>query len=228
MSQLMNLSDVSKFYKTRNNVNEVLSNVNIEISDGQTISIIGPSGVGKSTLLNIIGLVTIPSSGSVVVSNKDTRHMSEKEIAALRNKFFGYVTQDFGLMENETVFENVQIPLLYNKSFTGGKRAKINRVREVLEQVYISEKMYEKAKTLSGGQRQRVAIARALVNDPKILLCDEPTGSLDMETGEEIFALLMEVSSKSNKTLILATHNLKLAAQCSIQLKIQNKTLSQI
>lgn len=225
MSQLIHLEDVSKTFKTKNNVNEVLSHINMEILSGQNISIIGPSGVGKSTLLNLIGLTTVPSAGSVIVSQKDTKKMNEKELAALRNQFFGYVTQDFGLIEDETVLENVEIPLLYNKNFVGGKRARIKQVQKVLEQVSISEKMYEKAKTLSGGQRQRVAIARALVNEPKLLLCDEPTGSLDAETGEEIFDLLNEVSAKTNKTLILVTHNLQLAARCPIQLQIQHKAL---
>lgn len=226
--QLIKIDNVSKIYKTGSNENEVLKDVNLEIRAGENISIIGPSGSGKSTLLNIMGLLSLPTGGSITVAGQDTKKMSEKDKAALRNSCFGYISQDFALMEDETVFENVEIPLLYNRRERYTKRARALKVRETLARVGIAEKMNDKAKTLSGGQRQRVAIARALINSPKILLCDEPTGSLDKKTGSEIIDLLMSVSSKSGKAMVLVTHDLELAKRCEVQTAMRDKNIVNI
>lgn len=226
MTDYIELKNISKTYYTGKHQNSVLNNINLKLSAGQTASIIGPSGAGKSTLLNIIGLVLPPSGGELIINQKTTHMMNGKALAKLRNAFFGYVTQDFALIENDSVFENTVIPLLYSKKISHRKKDRLQRVHSVLEQVGLSKKIYEKAKTLSGGQRQRIAIARALINDPLFLLCDEPTGSLDKETGTEIINLLINIVKTQNKGLLMVTHNLSLASACELQLEMNNCTLS--
>lgn len=218
MNEIIRLENISKSFKMGNENKEILSNLNICINSGQRIAIVGPSGVGKTTLLNIIGLIMQPSTGEVFVKNKNVKNYTEKEIAKLRNKLFGYVMQDFALIEEDTVFENIVIPLLYT-DINISKKNKLIMVQNALKRVSLEEKLYEKAKNLSGGQRQRVAIARAIINEPQLLLCDEPTGSLDTKTGDEIFSLLEDVTT-GDRSLLVVTHNEKLASRCKYKIKI--------
>lgn len=218
MNEIIRLENISKSFKMGNENKKILSNLNICINSGQRIAIVGPSGVGKTTLLNIIGLIMQPSTGEVFVKNKNVKNYTEKEIAKLRNKLFGYVMQDFALIEEDTVFENVVIPLLYT-DINISKKNKLIMVQNALKRVSLEEKLYEKAKNLSGGQRQRVAIARAIINEPQLLLCDEPTGSLDTKTGDEIFSLLEDVTT-GDRSLLVVTHNEKLASRCKYKIKI--------
>lgn len=224
MKKLIQLVGITKTFTNGKEDNRVLKGIYLEIFAGDKISIVGQSGEGKSTLLNILGLVMNPSSGDVFIDSINTKNIGEPEKAKLRNSFFGYITQDFSLIEEDTVFENIEIPLLYNKNIKT-KKERRKRIIEVLKKVSLSEKIYEKAKKLSGGQRQRVAIARALVNEPQILLCDEPTGSLDNQTGEEIFSLL-ETLTERGKVLIMVTHNENLANRCSKKIILQDGKLN--
>jgi len=198
-----------------------LKKVNLEIEEGESVAIMGVSGSGKSTLLNILGCMDKATEGEYYLNDVKIDAYSEKKMAALRNECFGFVMQDFALIERRTVFENVMLPLHYSKRYKKGKK---ERVEEVLKQVGMLEKKDQLALRLSGGQRQRVAIARALANDAKILLCDEPTGALDQKTGQEIIDIFSELNKKG-KTVIIVTHDEKVAASCNRVLRISDGVL---
>lgn len=201
----LEIKDLKKIYnKGKNTEVRALNGINLNIEKGDFCSIIGISGSGKSTLLHILGCIDKQTSGSYKISGIEVSNKTEKERANLRNKTFGFVLQDFGLIEEETVFQNACIPLLFSK----GK--KYRDVYEILRQLDIDKIKDKKVKQLSGGQRQRVAIARALVNDPEIILADEPTGSLDSKTTETIMNIFLELN-KEGKTIIIVTHNMELA-----------------
>lgn len=218
MEAMIEAIELKKEYISGKNKTMAINNISLTINRGEMIAIIGPSGCGKTTLLNMLGLIVRPTSGKIIIDNRETETLSEKERAKYRNKMFGYVVQDFALVEDYTVFENIEIPLLYSSvKMSKAKRKKM--IEDVLEQVGLSGKIREKAKNLSGGQRQRVAIARAIVNDPEIILADEPTGSLDSKTGKEIINLLMTLVAKG-KTLVLVTHDDSIAQKCDKQIKM--------
>jgi putative ABC transport system ATP-binding protein len=181
---LIKTENVKKEYMSGKKKNLVLKGVNLEINAGEKIAIVGPSGSGKTTLLNIIGLLLPATEGEVYLAGKRASTLKEKERAKLRNKFFGYVFQEFLLVEEDTVFQNIEIPLLYSLT-KKTKSEKRKMVEEVLEKVGLEVKINEKVRNLSGGERQRVAIARAIINDPEVILADEPTGSLDAENGKK-------------------------------------------
>ncbi|MBT1279369.1 ABC transporter ATP-binding protein, partial [Thermoanaerobacter sp. AC272] len=186
---LIKIENVKKEYISGKKKNLVLKGVNLEINEGEKIAIVGPSGSGKTTLLNIIGLLLPATEGEVYLAGKRASSLKEKERAKLRNKFFGYIFQEFLLVEEDTVFQNIEIPLLYSLT-KKTKSEKRKMVEEVLEKVGLEVKINEKVRNLSGGERQRVAIARAIINDPEVILADEPTGSLDAENGEKIMDIL--------------------------------------
>ena len=189
------------------------------------MGIIGKSGAGKSTLLNIIGLISDPTKGIYKLEGNDVSSLSEKEKAEYRNKAFGFVLQNYGLIDSYTVYENVEIPLSYSRERMNVKE-KRGKVLEVLDKVGLKAEIDEPCTKLSGGQRQRVAIARALVNDPSIILADEPTGALDSETANEFLSLLHMINSKLDKTILLVTHDEKMLAYCNRIIKIENGQLS--
>ena len=196
-----------------------MKNINLNIENGDMIAIMGPSGAGKSTLLNILGCLDKHDSGVYYLKDKNINDFSKKELAKIRNIEIGFVFQSFALIPEYTVFENLELPLLYKNNFSNRKdilskkqiRAKIENV---LEKVFISDFIDKKPSYLSGGQQQRVAIARALINEPSIILADEPTGALDQKTGEEIMNLLKEIN-ESGKTIIIVTHDAKIASYCN-------------
>ncbi|MGL5615525.1 MAG: ABC transporter ATP-binding protein [Sarcina sp.] len=214
---IITLENISKIYGKSENIEKVLKNINLSIVEGESLAIIGPSGSGKSTLLNIIGLMDIATSGSYSLYSKNIKLQSEKELANLRNEKFGFIFQNFNLIENYNLIENVIIPLSYSKN----KKQMKARAMEMLTKVGLKDHLLKKTNKLSGGQKQRVAIARALVNNPSIILADEPTGSLDSENGQLIMDLLLKIN-KEGKTLILITHDLNIANQCNRILKIQD------
>jgi putative ABC transport system ATP-binding protein len=179
-----------------------LKGVNLNIDRNEYVAIMGPSGSGKSTLMNLIGCLDTPSKGTYSLNGHNVSELNDDELARIRNKEIGFVFQTFNLLARATALHNVELPLIYNGT---PSEARIARAQECLRMVRLEERMNHKPNELSGGQRQRVAIARALVNNPSILLADEPTGNLDTQTGNEIMAFFDELHSKGN-TIVLVTH----------------------
>lgn len=204
---LLSLKNVSKSYTVGNQKIDALKNITMDIHEGDFISIVGKSGSGKSTLMHIIGLLDSPTNGEVILNGKNVSKYDEKVLAKVRNKEIGFVFQAFNLLSRATTLENVILPLQYSEV---PKKDWEGKAMEMLELVGLTERVNNKSNELSGGQRQRVAIARALVNDPLIILADEPTGNLDSKTGQEIIKKFIELH-KLGKTIILVTHDNDLA-----------------
>lgn len=203
------IENLKKYYNEgKESEVKALNGINLNIEQGDLCSIVGASGSGKSTLLYILGCLDRQTEGKYYLNNTDISDLSDKELSILRNKYFGFILQDFGLIEDETVYENIYVPLLFSKD---KKDKNIDqKINNLLKELSITELKNKKVKQLSGGQRQRVAIARALINDPKIILADEPTGSLDTKNSEIILNLLMRLNNQG-KTVIIVTHNLDIA-----------------
>ncbi len=218
MNQAIVASGLLKVYLSGENKTYAVRDISLNISNGESVAITGPSGCGKTTLINMIGLVIKPTQGKLLINSVDSADLSHKQRAEHRNRVFGYIVQDYALIEDFTAYQNVEIPLLYSRERIKRKEQK-RRVLEALNQVGLAEKAFTKAKNLSGGERQRVAIARAIVNSPHIILADEPTGSLDSKNAEEVIQLLKKLVSEG-KTLIMVTHDQVLAEQCSRQIRI--------
>ena len=205
---MIKLTGINKIYRTNEIETVALENVNLEVNKGEFLSIMGPSGCGKSTLLNIMGLLDAPTSGTIEIAGTKVDGMKDKELAAFRNRKLGFVFQSFHLINSLNVLDNVELPLLYRKVSSKERR---RLAEEVLQKVGLSHRMRHMPTQLSGGQCQRVAIARAVAKNPKILLCDEPTGALDYQTGKQILTLLQEMARKQGTTVIIVTHNASLA-----------------
>ena len=207
MSSLMKVINVSKIYDLGSEVITALNNVNIEIYKGEFISIIGKSGSGKSTLMHILGLLDTPTSGEIILNGQNTKGMKEKELAKIRNKEIGFVFQSFILLQRTTTLDNVMLPLKYSDIPSYMWREK---GLDMLKMMGLENRLHNKSNELSGGQKQRVAIARALINDPSIILADEPTGNLDSKTGDEIIELFSDLH-KQGRTVVIVTHNEEIA-----------------
>lgn len=211
---MIELKDISKVYnQSKSNEVNALQNINLKIEAGSMLAIMGPSGSGKSTLLNIIGCLDVPTSGTYKLNNQEIQNLSQGKLATIRNRYFGFVVQDFALIEDYTVMKNIEIPLNYSKN-KDNKRNKKEKILTMLDMLGIKEKASEYAYNLSGGQRQRVAIARALINNPAIILADEPTGALDQKTGQQILSIFKRIHIEQNKTILIVTHDDKVAKQC--------------
>ena len=200
---LITTKGLKKFYYTDEIETTALNNVNLEIKEGEFVAIMGPSGCGKSTLLNIIGLLDNPSEGEFYFYDEEVSKYSERQRAELRKRNIGFVFQSFNLIDELTVYENVELPLIYLK-YPSAERKK--RVEEVLEQMQIMHRKDHFPQQLSGGQQQRVAVARAVVAKPNLILADEPTGNLDSTNGQEVMTLLSDLNS-SGTTVIMVTHS---------------------
>jgi putative ABC transport system ATP-binding protein len=202
MEPIIELSNIKKEYKIGTEEIHALSGVSLNIYKNEYVALMGPSGSGKSTLMNMLGCLDSPTSGEYILNNLAVAKMTDNELAEVRNKQIGFVFQTFNLLPRSTTLENVMLPLIY----AGIEKSKrIEMAKNVLEQVGLGNRMTHKPNELSGGQRQRVAIARALVNNPAIILADEPTGNLDSKTSVEIMGLLEDIHKKGN-TIILVTH----------------------
>lgn len=205
---LINLSNVYKDYQQDKLVVPVLKDVSLHVEEGEYVAIMGPSGSGKTTLMNIIGCLDLPTSGTYELDGEDILKCKDKELADVRLKTIGFVFQNFHLLQKESALENVALPLIY----AGMKKAeRIKKAETALERVGLSDRMSFKPTQLSGGQKQRVAIARAMVNNPKILLADEPTGALDSKSGRQIMELFEKLNSEG-VTVIMITHDENIAS----------------
>ncbi|MCH8868033.1 MAG: ABC transporter ATP-binding protein [Proteobacteria bacterium] len=200
---MIELHNLSKVYRTSDVETTALNNINLEISEGEFIAIMGPSGCGKSTLLNILGMLDTPNSGSYKFLGDDVAKRSERELAIVRKQNIGFIFQSFNLIDELTVAENVELPLLYQKM---PAKDRAERVQQVLERVNIAHRADHRPQQLSGGQQQRVAVARAVVTNPNLILADEPTGNLDTTNGEEVLNLLGQLNSDGT-TIVMVTHD---------------------
>ena len=211
-STLLSLQHLHKHFGDAPRIVEVLRDISFEIASGQSLAIVGPSGSGKSTLLHLIGTLDRPSSGTITLNGQDPFTFSEPELAHFRNAQIGFVFQDHHLLPQYSVLENVLIPTLArgNPAAAPGARA-----RELLQRVGLAHRSEHLPAELSGGERQRVALARALVNQPGILLCDEPTGNLDRTTAQAAADLLFELHHEQHNILIIVTHSMELASRCA-------------
>ncbi len=199
---VIELKNIQRHFKMGNETVKALCGINLNINRGEYVALMGPSGSGKSTLMNIIGALDTPTSGEYRLNGQEVEKLSDNELAKIRNKEIGFVFQTFNLLPRTTALDNVALPLVYaGKS----KAQRIERAKEVLKTVGLADRMTHKPNELSGGQRQRVAIARALVNNPSIILADEPTGNLDSKTSEEIMELFDDLHRKGH-TIVLVTH----------------------
>ena len=203
MSSIIKLNDVSKIYRTKTIETQALDKVNLEIEAGEFVSIMGPSGCGKSTLLNIIGLLDVPTTGTVELCGKPTAGLKDKALAHLRNETLGFVFQSFHLIPTLSVLDNVTVPLIYRKGAKNIRRQAL----DALEKVGLGHRVNHMPSQLSGGQAQRVAIARAIIGNPSIILADEPCGNLDSKMSAEIMDLLHSLNREDGRTIVMVTHN---------------------
>ncbi len=200
---MIQINNLTKVYRTEEVETTALNNLSMEVKKGEFVSVMGPSGCGKSTLLNILGLLDEPDSGSFLFNSIEVSKFNERKRAGLRKKNIGFVFQSFNLIDELTVFENVELPLIYNGYKSAERKEK---VLAVLDKVQIMHRKNHYPQQLSGGQQQRVAVARAVVNDPKLILADEPTGNLDSSNGNEVMQMLTDLNEQGT-TIIMVTHS---------------------
>jgi putative ABC transport system ATP-binding protein len=205
---IIKIKDVTRTYKIGDFEVNALRGVNLEVKRGEFLSIMGPSGSGKSTLMNMMGCLDTPTSGTYILEDKNIDKLNDDQLAEIRNKKVGFVFQTFNLLPRINITGNVELPLIYSKEKTSMPRK--DMINEVIDSVGLSEWIKHRPGELSGGQRQRVAIARAIINNPAIILADEPTGNLDSRTGEEIMAIFQKLN-RDGKTILFVTHEIELA-----------------
>jgi putative ABC transport system ATP-binding protein len=200
---MISITNLTKIFRTEDVQTTALNGINLTINQGDFVSIMGPSGCGKSTLLNIVGLLDSASDGSYLLLGDEMVGLKEKDRAQIRKQNIGFIFQNFNLIDELSVFDNIELPLIYNKVPSAERKAK---VEEIADKLGIAHRLKHFPQQLSGGQQQRVAVARALVNDPKIILADEPTGNLDSRNGNEVMELLTDLHAKG-ATILMVTHS---------------------
>lgn len=209
---ILQLKDLKKSFREKKTELKIIDNLNLEVTEGDFIAVLGKSGSGKSTFLNLIGILDKPDSGEIFIENKNVNELKEEERDLLRNRFLGFIFQFHYLLPEFSALENVMMPALINKK--NDKKKIEKKAMELLKSVELEDRMNHKPSELSGGEKQRVAIARALINDPKILLADEPTGNLDGETSEVIHRILQRINKEKAQTIVVVTHSEELANVC--------------
>ena len=217
MVPLIAIENLSRIYKLDSVQVAALREVNLQINQGEMVSITGPSGCGKSTLMHLLGLLDSPTSGKIYFGGKDVSRFSEEERASFRSQEVGFVFQQFNLLKKFTSLENVLLPVIYSKT----KSDASSRGRRLLREVGLEHRMSHLTSKLSGGEQQRVAIARALINDPSLILADEPTGNLDSRAGAEILNLLKDLN-KGGRTLVMVTHDPNVAGSCQRVIRMKD------
>lgn len=225
MSNVIEAHDLRKVYKMGEVEVEALRGVSFEIKRGEVVAIMGPSGSGKSTLMNTLGCLDRPTSGEYVLDGEPVASLSDDQLASIRNRKVGFVFQSFNLLSRQTAITNVELPLRYAGVRQGNQEGRRDRAIEALKAVGLGDRMTHRPYELSGGQQQRVAIARAIVNDPAIIMADEPTGNLDSKVGGEIMSLLLHLNKESGTTLIIVTHDPTIAEQTQRVIRLRDGLL---
>lgn len=221
---MIELKHINKYYRNDEEVLHVLKDINVKADAGEMIAIMGPSGSGKSTLINLLGFIDTKFEGQYLFEEENLVATTDDRLSKIRNQMVGFVFQNFSLIENYTVYENVELPLLYNGyNFHQTKE----KVMAVLEKVGIADKAEKHPRQLSGGQQQRVAIARALINQPKFIIADEPTGALDTHTSNEIMELFKELNRRDQVTIFLVTHDPEVVPYCTRLVRIRDGAITE-
>ena len=218
MKQLISLKNICRSYRNCDQELQVLKNINLEVNEGEFVAIMGPSGSGKSTLMNTIGMLDTPTSGEYYLEGQEVAGLGEKQLAKVRNQQIGFVFQQFFLLSKLNALQNVELPLIY-AGVSSSKRRKL--AEEYLDKVELTERSHHLPSELSGGQKQRVAIARSLVNQPDMIVADEPTGSLDSQS-QEIVLEVFKSLAKSGKTVLIVTHNPEVAEYADVIIKMKD------
>ena len=216
---MIELKDIYKIYGDGDSEIRALDGINLHVSEGEFVAIIGQSGSGKSTCMNIIGCLDIPTSGTYELNGIDVSTMGEYELASIRSRTLGFIFQQYNLIPKLSVLENVELPLIYKKMT---KEERYERAVKALEKVGLGDRLEKFPAQLSGGQQQRVSIARALAGDPKLILADEPTGALDSRTGIEVLELIKNLNEEDGTTIVLITHDISIAKQAKRIVRIQD------
>ena len=218
MSALIEFDDVCKYYQMGDTTVKAVDHISMQIHKGEFVAIVGQSGSGKSTCMNIIGCLDVPTSGTYRLNGRDVGSMDKNELAEIRNELLGFIFQQYNLLPKLTLMENVELPLIYAGLSRKEQQA---RAKKALQQVGLGEKLYNKPSQLSGGQQQRASIARALAGDPAVILADEPTGALDSHTGREVLGILQKLHRQGN-TVVLITHDNSIAVQAERIIRLED------
>jgi ABC-type lipoprotein export system ATPase subunit len=214
----LQLQHLTKHYKQGKSVIRALDDVTLDIGDGEFVAVVGRSGSGKTTMLDMLGLLLRPTAGTLIIDGTDTGKLGDRDLARLRGTKVGFVFQEYNLLPSLNVLENVMLPLRYVSNSKDGRK----RAEDLLERVDLSDRVRHRATELSGGQQQRVAIARSMVNQPSLILLDEPTGAVDTETAQQLIALLKSLNEQDRVTIVVVTHDLDVAKEAKRQIRLKD------